>query len=569
MCGVVGVSLVPDAGAGTRADRVAAAGVRRLLHRGPDGHGVAGDERSAVGMCRLRVRGRGEPVPFAGADGPPGPESLAYNGEVYAVESGTGAAVVPADGAAEARAVARHRPDRLDGMYALVRRGADGSVHVARDPTGIKPLFLRHDRTGTMVASEIPALLELGGPPRVRAAAVDQFLLWGRVVDGGTFFDGVEPVRRGERLVLAGGRVRHRARATAARSWNGRPAGPDRLRDAVAGAVRRVLVADRPLGLAVSGGLDSTIVAAELARLGMRDLATVSVVPDGTGDGLRSLEPLELPGSAWRSWCHRFVEFGPHDLLDGIPGAVAALGEPTAMTSVPMYAALARLARDAGIVVLLLGEGADELFCGYRSYLRLPAAGSAAEFYLAPERDELARRLVGAERAAAARTALLAALPRRNGQDVAAVVREFEYEHSLEPLLRRADHLLMAAGVEGRTPFLHGDLPAIAASLHPDALLAGGQTKVALRRAYAADLGRFGTEVKRPFRAPVGAWLAGAGRSRVLRGIAGHTDRLAAAGLRPDGLAELSGRVAAGEPDAAGLAFAVLTLGAWLERWQD
>src|SRR5205807_2200570 len=132
------------------------------------------------------------------------------------------------------------------------------------------------------------------------------------------------------------------------------PAGPEELRAAVGRAVERVLVSDRPLGLALSGGLDSTVLAAELSRRGVTDLSTVSVVPQGNGDGISDVAALGLPGTAWHDWRHRSVRFGPQDLLDGVPAAVAALGEPTALTSVPMYAALARLARDSGIVVLLV-----------------------------------------------------------------------------------------------------------------------------------------------------------------------------------------------------------------------
>lgn len=557
-----------------RADRLAEAGIGLLLHRGPDGHGVIGNANSAVAMCRLRLRSRpGDTVPFTGA---PKSAAYAFNGEIYAVGKGcwagmdAGGGRVPTGGLAEGQAVAEHDCSALDGMYALLRWAPNGTIEVFRDPFGIKPLYLRRYRHGVTVASEIPALLDLHGPAQIRPEAVAQFLLFGRVVDGGTFFRDIHPVPPGARLLLKEGRVHWLAPspgASRADTDHG-PASAEDLRASVSLSVDRVLVSDRPLGLALSGGLDSTILASELARRGVTDLSTISVVPVGNGDGITSLPALKLPGTAWRSWRHRWITFGPQDLLDGVADAVRILGEPTAMTSVPMYAALSRLARESGIVALLLGEGADELFGGYRSYLSLTATIDPAAFYLSPGRREWVCGLLGEEACNAAAEALRAALPSAPGRPADETVREFEYEHSLEPLLRRADHLLMAQGVEGRTPFLHGGLPVLAASLPFAALVDRGQTKLMLRNAYAAELPAFAGEVKKPFRAPVNDWLTGSASVRVRSGVSGHRDRLAAVGVGPDGLGMLLERLRHGDSGALDLVFPLLALGSWLE-WLD
>ncbi|WP_369173674.1 asparagine synthetase B [Streptomyces sp. R28] len=566
------MSLAPTgAGPGPDAARLARRVVERLTHRGPDGLGVVGDALSAVAMCRLRVRSRpADRVPFP--DGPDG-TCHAYNGEVYAVGAGAGAgaadATVPRGGLDEAQAVHDHGCHALDGMYALVRRTRGGAVEITRDPLGIKPLYLRRHRDGVAVASEIPALLDVFGPARIRAAAVAQFLLLGRVVDGGSWYEDIEPVPPGTRLLLKEGRtetVWAPPPPSAVAGSPGWPATPDGIRAAVSRAVDRVLVSDRPLGLALSGGLDSTVVALELARRGIDDLATVSVVPEGNGDGVREVADLSLPGTAWRGWRHRWTGFGPADLLAGVADAAAVLGEPTAMTSVPMYAALARLAREEGIVVLLLGEGADEVFGGYRSYLALQRLGSAEEFYVAPRRVELVRALLGEEAVAGALDALRAALPVADGRPTAEVVRDFEYEHSLEPLLRRADHLLMAEGVEGRTPFLHGGLPALGRAYPMAGLLRGGQTKVPLREAYARELPHWRTEVKKPFRAPVDDWLIAGHRSAATGRLADRDELFTAVGLRSEALRGLLRQVTDGDTGATGLVFPLLSLGAWLEQ---
>lgn len=547
MCGIAAASQVPMVG--VPADELVLNMIRRMAHRGPDGHGAVGDAGCAVAMCRLRVRSRhADAVPFR-RDG----DAFAFNGEVYHVRSPDGRAGAPAGGLAEAVSVGEHADEHLDGMYALAHRAGDGTLRLVRDPLGIKPLYLRRDAQGIAAASELPALVTAYGRAAIRPAAIAQYLMLGRVVDGGTFFAGIDPLLPGERLTVRDGRVVARAFGRASDE-----VAPD-LPIAVKTAMDRVLLADRSLGLAVSGGLDSTILAAELSRAGVCDLATVSVVPEGSGDGVRALAELGLPEGAWRTWRHHHVTFGPRDLLAGIPAAVASLGEPTSLTSVPMYAALAALARRSGITVLIVGEGADELFGGYRSYLSLPAMSSAADFY-APAADDTADLLAPALRAEVRQ------LADELWGGPAGGVREHELTHSLEPLLRRTDHLLMAQGIEGRTPFLHAGLPALAAALPFDELVTGGQTKVALRRAYADELPHFQDEVKRPFRAPLGAWLVGAVAEQVAAGLLADIDLLAGVGVRPPGVRRLAGQIRRGEAEAAAMAFRLLTLGAWL-RW--
>jgi asparagine synthase (glutamine-hydrolysing) len=513
-------------------------------------------------MCVLRVRSKSDdPVPFTD-----GRDVYAYNGEIY----DTGGAV-PDGGLAEALAADRRAPSQLDGMYASIRHSPDRSLHVVRDPFGIKPLYLRHQPGKVLLGSELPALEAMGGPLRVRDAAIAQFLLLGRVVDGGTWYEGVEPVRAGERLEIRDGAISRRtcdppadAAATGTVPSSRRmPETEAMVRAAIRRAVERVLLADRVVGAALSGGLDSTIVAVNLALHGVTGLRTVSVVPEGTGDGIRTLTSLGLPGTAWRTWEHRWTGFGPHQLLDGIREAVAALGEPTAMTSGPMYAALAREARAAGIVVLLLGEGADELFGGYRSYLRLDSVPSAVEFYASPETISVVSALVGMDRCHQALESLRSALP--DGVSTVDIVRRFERIHSLEPLLRRADCLLMAHGIEGRTPFLHAGLGRLAEALPWQDLVHGGQTKLLLRRSYRQALPCLVVdEPKRPFRAPVDAWLSGPGHARTVAALSAQASLLAQVGIAEPGVRALTRMLAGPAPEAAPTAFKLLTVAAWL-----
>jgi asparagine synthase (glutamine-hydrolysing) len=552
VCGVVGVSVDPRRSGATSAAALSARGLEVLHHRGPDAAGVSGDSRSAVGMCHLRVRSRkAVPVPFADRDG-----AYAYNGEVYRA-NGT----VPADGLAEARVATTTTAGELDGMYAFACRRPDGAIEVGRDPLGIKPLHVRSGDGCVAVASEPAALARMLGPCTVRPEAVAQFLLFGRVVDRGGWHPEIQPFPPGARMRLEDGRIADLA-APPPPPETPDPAG---LREAVRDAVERVLVADCQVGLAVSGGLDSSIVATELARAGVDDLRTVSVVFPGQArdDGVRELGDLGLPGRSWRGWTHRWAPFGPAELLDGLPRAVAVLGEPTALTSTTMYARLAALASESEVVVLLLGEGADELFGGYRSYLGLGEERSALAHYLpGPALAGWVERLLGPAAREGAAAALAAALP--VGEEPAEVVRRFELEHSLGPLLGRADAILMAASIEGRTPFLHGALPALASAQGWGEMIDGGQTKVGLRRAYAAELPRFERERKQPFRAPLDAWAPALG-PRLGGALAELGGTLEEAGVSPPGLAAL-GAGAGADAAAATVAFRLLTLGIWLAQ---
>lgn len=568
MCGVVGVCLRPDA-YGPDAHDVTFNLLTRLASRGPDGIGVVTSAQTALGMTRLRVRSSPEDrIPFTDVASR---TAYAFNGEVYQAGG-----VVPAGGLDEARCL--FGPWPVDGMYAVISNPPDGTMTLTRDPLGIKPLYLRESADGVAVASEMAPLLHAFDRPPLRVEAFAQFLLTGRrVVDGGSFFDGIRPVAPGERVTVQAGQVTASHRPTPGRQRGAAPA-PEILRASLEIAVDRMLLSERPIGLAVSGGLDSTILAGLLAQRGVSDLRTVSVCPEGTPDGVRALDELGLPDRDIVTWRHSHVPFGPADLLAGLPSAVRTFGEPFGMSSIPMYAALAKLAATSGIIVLLVGEGADELFGGYNRYVPLHAGAisNPLEFYLPQERRELVTRLLGPDVTDAATDALRAAL-RRAEENVAGpnptpvdVVRTFELEHSLEPLLRRTDHLLMAEGIEGRTPFLHAGLPELAARLPASALVRGTRTKGVLRDAFADLLPpRYRDQTKRPFRAPVEQWLSGPLLPRVDAVLAEATESLyQRLGVLPAGMTALRKRMAFGDPTAFSIGFSLLTTVEWL-AWLD
>jgi len=560
VCGIAAVSTCEAGGLDARA--LVRDALQALRHRGPDATGISGSVQSCIGMCRLAVRGDVSiEVPFRSARA--GHIRFAYNGEVYCAGiQGGGMIAVPRNGVEEAEALAGGGP--VDGMFAMFERYADGRIRARRDGLGIKPLFIREHRLGVAAASELRPLLSIFEQPRIRSRAVAQFLSFGRVLDGGTFYEGVRPVPAGSRVTIDRGRVTD-VRAPERHAVHAEPeCDAGTLRAAVTEAVRRCLVTDRPLGLAVSGGLDSTILAAELSLLGVRDIETVSVLPVSSRDGVRNLSELCLPGHAWRTWRHHTVTFGPDDWLQSLRETAACMGQPSSLTSDPLYGALGRLAGSAGVVVLLLGEGADELFAGYESYLSLGKLSRAAQFYSAHRDWSLLAALIGREATEAAREFLDHRVAEYSSPSVIDTIRAFEIEHSLQPLLTRADHLLMRSSVEGRVPFLHGRIPRLAWGISSERLLQPSVTKSALRSAYASLLPRQSTRRKIPFRPPMSAWLHGPLGERLAHVIHDGRELLLEAGFQETGLRRLLAGMAENDPSCHSLAPPIASLVAWL-----
>jgi asparagine synthase (glutamine-hydrolysing) len=483
--------------------------IAAMPHRGPDGVGVHVFGSGALGMCRLRVRPPDRLVlPFASGGVP-----VAYNGEVYGTLPANGG---PVEGVGDELALLLGGPlERVDGMWALARTHTSGLV-LTRDRWGIRPLYYRSVPNGWAVASEIPALIDAFGGASVSTDAVAEMLAFGAPLSADTVFEEIHAVPPGATVELTTAHRVVRPWTTgneAAGHGTGRGSRLGRLADALTVSVKRNLVAERPVGLALSGGLDSTLLADTLLRLGRRDLVTVSVlVDDAGGDGVRSAVQLLGPRAAALGWQHVTTPVGPDRYLHLLEMAVQAMGYPTRMSSVPLYLALADVAGRAGVIVLLTGEGADELFLGYQSYTRYvddrEAALDRLERLHFPEgRRAYLARLAGDGQVRRCRE-LYRETARGALQTSGGALRALERSLSLRPLLERADLCLMSHGVEGRSPFLHGDVPAVAASFAEADLVSDGIGKRPLRSLAEARRGaKAGSTAKRPFRAPIRGWL--------------------------------------------------------------
>jgi asparagine synthase (glutamine-hydrolysing) len=383
MCGIAGVvrhgaATVPDP---------AAALCAALAHRGPDGHGVwrsPGDEVLLV-HTRLAII---DPSP-AGAQPmatPDGRHRIVFNGEVYnyrelrrSLEARGERFTTGSDTEVLLRLLACDGASALAevrGMFALAWWDAQArSLVLARDRFGIKPLYVAADRS-IAFASEIHALAWSGLAGRsVDPAGVLGYLAWGTVPPPLTCVAGVQSLLPGTwlRCDADGRRVQQPfadVAALHARSLSG--ATESELRERVGAAVQDSvaahLVADVPVGIFLSGGIDSSAILSAAVNGGFCGLNTYTVRFD---DRSSEHEWARLVANTFGATHHELV-LDPSRIVSDLPRILRHLDQPTldAVNGFYVSAAVA----ETGIKAVLSGTGGDELFGGYPSFRRLPAA---------------------------------------------------------------------------------------------------------------------------------------------------------------------------------------------------
>ena len=516
MCGIAGL-LRPNGGDGT-ADREAVGRmIAALAHRGPDGLRVECGPGYALAHARLSIidlEGGWQPLHAAGLE-------VIGNGEIYnylELTARHGLASVLATGSdfePLLRLYARTGSAalaELRGMYALCLRGEGAAPVLARDPFGIKPLYVRRTPGALAFASEPRALLLDPRPqvrPQVRPDAAEELLALNYTLGRRTIFEGVERVAPGEALDGDGAALAPAPLAPAVCRL--RPPAPIseaealvRLDSVLEDSVAVHQRSDVPYGLFLSGGVDSATIAVLMARLNSRPVVayTCGFDAEGTSDERAAAERVARAlGLDWRE-----TRFGADDFWRIAPLVAQALDDPTTdFATLPTFK-LAEAARDT-LTVVLTGEGGDELFGGYGRYRRAqrprwlggrPAEPQVRAPFLP---DGGAGALARWREAARPPVADLTRLQQAQGADMATWLPH--------DLLLKLDRCLMAHGMEGRTPFLDPEVADFALAL-PDALkLRGRRGKWLLRRwlaraCPAADA--FGR--KQGFTVPVPAWIA-------------------------------------------------------------
>ncbi len=569
MCGIAGIVAADALGPEDRGRAIAMRDV--IAHRGPDDAGFHLDGQAALGHRRLSI------VDLAAGHQPLANEDdaiwIVFNGEIYnhaelrpLLESAGHRYRTRSDTETIVHAYEQWGDacvERFRGMFAFALWDARRRrLLIARDRLGVKPLYWARVGDRLLFGSEIKALLASGLiTPRANDQALPE-LLGTRYLSGTeTLFEGIHRLMPGHTLTFENGDVRIR------QYWEipvGRPAENTQMRETevverfralLEEAVRVRLMADVPLGMFLSGGLDSSAIAALMAGMIDRPLQTFSVAFKQRA--FSELDYARQVSTAIKADAHEIV-IDDQDFFGALPKLIWHEDEPIAHpSSVPLYFVSELASRH--VKVVLTGEGSDELLAGYGKYPRALVNWRAAKAYgVVPDalRTWVSRTLVpslpghvaryakrsflsmprtpeamffdnfasiGLARQRTLLTTPYAAMatPDRaygasraffdapNGSST--VLDRLLYADMktyLVELLMKQDQMSMAASIESRVPFLDHHLVEFAATLPPRLKLRGFKTKWILREAVKSILPReILTRRKMGFPVPFALWM--------------------------------------------------------------
>jgi asparagine synthase (glutamine-hydrolysing) len=520
MCGIAGLMTLDGTAPPSAPLRAMSDALR---HRGPDGDGRyrSGD----VGMVQTRLA----IIDLATGDQPlyePAGAALIANGEIYNYielradfgSARSAAFSTQSDCELPLHLYRRHGLDfttHLRGMYAIALHDpAAGQLILTRDPFGIKPLYYTETPSAFAFASEPGALIEAGiVTPQLVRSARNELVQMQFTTGRETIFAGINRVLPGETVVVRQGRIVERRRREALPE--GGPLMLDeeealaRLDAALMASVRLHQRSDVPFGMFLSGGIDSTAVLVMMARLAERPVKAFTI---GFAAGeVADERPAARAAAALVGAEHVELVFDEADFWKLLPEIVAAVDDPAADYAILPTWALARAAHEAGLKVILTGEGGDELFAGYGRYR------SAMRPWWAGGRTPRARGVLdglGILRSEIAgwRDGIAAAEIRNGGHrrtplQVAQAVDCADWLPN--DLLVKLDRCLMVHGTEGRTPYLDTELAALTFRLPDELKVRRGLGKWLLRRWLAdhlPDVQPFAR--KHGFTVPVARWVA-------------------------------------------------------------
>ncbi len=589
MCGIAGTFHL---GAGTAQDdgRIHEA-LRCIAHRGPDDEGVHRSGRAVLGHRRLSILDTSAAghQPFTDEGGR---YTIAFNGEVFnfpELRAGLEAAGHRFRSRTDTEVVLRlfalkgaAMLHELNGFFALaVHDRLEDRLFLARDRFGVKPLLWCTANERLLFGSELGPLLALGAPRRLDLVSLRTYFTHCYIPAPHTILQDVHKLLPGHALEADAGGVRMQRwyDAEAAAAATPVPADPARrLRELLDDAVRIRLLSDVPVGTFLSGGLDSSIVSA-LARRHKPDLRTFSI---GYTERFYDETPYAEAVARHIGSEHTTFRLGADDLAARYDELLSALDEPFAdQSALPSLLLNAHTRRH--VTVALSGDGADEVFGGYRKHqaeLRMRSPGAMERLALlgaplwrtlprsrsnplADKVRQLDRFARSAGLDAEARYLLLAAwdeeLDAGGLLDPLADEAEFHRRrktitaplaahrdlngllwadlHTVLPddMLRKVDLTSMAHALEVRTPFLDRRVVELAFALPPGAKFRRGTGKHILREAFGDLLPPVTlSRSKRGFEVPMTTLLKGplANRLEVLR----DAERMRAAGLSPAGV---------------------------------
>lgn len=392
MCGFAGY-LTPSGGKADAMRTLASRMASALIHRGPDDQGVWVQEQSGVALAHRRLSildlsERGH-QPMVSADGR---YMIVYNGEVYnfpelrAELEGSGCSFVGGSDtevvlAAISRWGVKTAVQRFNGMFAFaVWDCQERRLVLGRDRIGIKPLYYAWAKDGAfLVASEIKALREYPAfDKEIDLDALSRYFRHGYIPGPATIFAGVRKLPPGTLLTVDAAGLKRRECAVSSywsvvdewqaaqrKPWAGSESDAiEAVEQLLGDSVQRRMISDVPLGVFLSGGIDSSVVASLAQARSGKPIQTFSI---GFSDDAYNEAPMAKAVATHLKTDHTELYMSAEDVLEHMPAIPNHWDEPFSDPSqVPMYL-VCRLARKQ-VTVALSGDGGDELFSGYDRY---------------------------------------------------------------------------------------------------------------------------------------------------------------------------------------------------------
>ena len=572
MCGINGIALSDRSQ--SRLNRSDLERMRdTLVHRGPDDHGLFVAGNIGLGHRRLSI------VDVAAGKQPMSNEDdtihIVFNGEIYNhgdFRKGLEARGHRYQTHCDTETIlhlyeeeGEHVVDHLRGMFAFAIYDENKQqVLLARDRLGIKPLYYVHTDDGSLYfASEIKALIAAGAvKPEINFPALPDYFANRATSGNETLFLGVKRLMPGHTLLWRNGEIKinrywdisfQKSNETLSDSQY-----IEQFSDLFRESVRLRLMADVPLGMFLSGGIDSSAIAAMMSEMVREPIKTFSVA--FAERDANELEYARLVARAFKT-DHREIILSPQSFFDLLPQMIYHEDEPIAHpSSIPLYA-VSRLASQH-VKVVLTGEGSDELLAGYDKYRKTIYNLSLGKMYDRVTPDFLQRRaarVIGSLKASSpirqklARTFLCikpdigniyfdnfsvfsresqrglftrdarshigegnpyrASMETISGSDAESMLDQLlaaDMKTYLHELLMKQDQMSMAASIESRVPFLDHKLVEFAARLPERMKLRGITTKYILRAAMRNKLPKeILSRKKMGFPVPIGKWLRG------------------------------------------------------------
>ena len=353
------------------------------VHRGPDDSGFAKckfpNGEVVLGNTRLAIIDT-SPAGHQPMNDPETGNCITYNGETYNFkelrrEIGSEPGVSNTDTEVVLHAYRKWGVDafrRMRGMFALaIWDNANQQLVLARDPLGIKPLYYFVAKDRLLFASELRALLASQlTPRRLSAAGIDSYLATGSVESPLTIVEGIKQLLPGHylRVKVTNGIELDEVKFTApvdVSSPSNRAEAVAQLRSELEETVRLHLVSDVPLGVFLSGGMDSSALVALMSRVSDQRPKTFSIVFD---ENTFTEAPFSRAVAERFNTDHSEIRLSEQRLIDLLPDAITAIDQPT-MDGINTFV-VSGAVKEAGVTVALSGLGGDELFAGYPSFRR-------------------------------------------------------------------------------------------------------------------------------------------------------------------------------------------------------